>query len=130
MNADILAAQFEQTRGAPLSAEEQQQFQDWEEGKLLHQIVQMPGWDEVVLGLFQGYLRDYIEVLATLNPAEHSAEKRLGAQATAYAAQDVYRRFLHDVERLLMAGRTAPQFLKDEIQRSFQEGPAGTAPLL
>lgn len=108
------AGMVEEAQGEPLTQEDYNEIQLWENGKELLSIVSTPGW-EIALNTLESFRESATEQLLEVLPGD--TDRILAAHAVAFAAASINQNFRNAIQTAVEAAKTTPEVLKRGLKR-------------
>jgi len=96
-----------------LSEEEKIEVQQYHNGRLLANLVMMPGWD-VLLEAFKQHKEDAVNELLRINPSDTDAV--LAAQAVAYGVHKTLDNLITEIESAIKWSKQLPNIMRQNIE--------------
>lgn len=113
ITADEMITSLEVGTDQPLTEEEKYEVQQYHNGRLLSQLIMMPGW-EVLLEAFKQHKEDAVEELLRINPSDTDAV--LAAQAVAYGIHQTLDNLIYEVNDSIQKSRQLPAILSEKLE--------------
>ncbi len=113
ITADEMITSLEIGADRILSEEEKNEIQQYHNGRLLSQLVMMPGWD-VLLEAFRQHKEDAVNELLRINPSDTDAV--LAAQAVAYGVYKTLDNLIAEVDASIRWSKQLPEIMRQNIE--------------